>query len=318
MNYIQQAFNYKHDFWRYLVGSLLIFIASVIGQIPFTIFTIYKGVQKGLDLTQMDQNDLLNMLEPNLNLFLLLISFAFGLAGLFIIVRTLHDQTIVSLTTARKKIDWKRIWFAFFFWGIISSGLVLIDYYMNPEGYEYNFEMNRFIILAIIAVALIPIQTSLEEYIFRGYLMQGFGTLAKNRWFPLLLTSLIFGLLHIANPEVEKLGYSIMVYYIGTGLFLGIITLMDEGMELALGFHAANNLFTALLVTANWTAFQTHSILKDVAEPSLEFIDLILPVFIIFPILTFIFGKIYKWNNWKEKLFGKFEVPLQDDYKSAE
>jgi hypothetical protein len=31
------------------------------------------------------------------------------------------------------------------------------------------------------------------------------------------------------------------VYYIGTGLFLGI-TLMDEGMELALGFHAANNL----------------------------------------------------------------------------
>jgi hypothetical protein len=31
------------------------------------------------------------------------------------------------------------------------------------------------------------------------------------------------------------------VYYIGTGLFLGILTLMDE-MELALGFHAANNL----------------------------------------------------------------------------
>jgi hypothetical protein len=30
------------------------------------------------------------------------------------------------------------------------------------------------------------------------------------------------------------------VYYIGTGLFLGILTLMDEGMELALGFHANN------------------------------------------------------------------------------
>ena len=37
---------------------------------------------------------------------------------------------------------------------------------------------------------------------------------------------------------------------------------MDEGLELALGFHAANNLCGALLLTADWTAFQTNSILK--------------------------------------------------------
>ena len=43
---------------------------------------------------------------------------------------------------------------------------------------------------------------------------------------------------------------------------------MDEGLELALGFHAANNLFTALLVTADWTAFQTHSVLKDMSDPT--------------------------------------------------
>ena len=34
-----------------------------------------------------------------------------------------------------------------------------------------------------------------------------------------------------------------MIYYIGTGFLFGIMTLMDEGTELALGFHAANNLF---------------------------------------------------------------------------
>ena len=37
---------------------------------------------------------------------------------------------------------------------------------------------------------------------------------------------------------------------------------MDEGLELALGFHAANNLIAVLLLTADWTAFQTHSILR--------------------------------------------------------
>ena len=134
--------------------------------------------------------------------------------------------------------------------------------------------------------------------------MQGIGIAAKNKWVPLLITSFIFGIMHIANPEVEKIGYIIMVYYIGTGLFLGILTLMDEGMELALGFHAANNLITALLVTANWTAFQTDSVLKDMSEPTAG-LDILIPVFIIFPILLFVFSKKYKWINWKEKLTGK-------------
>jgi membrane protease YdiL (CAAX protease family) len=30
---------------------------------------------------------------------------------------------------------------------------------------------------------MIPLQTSAEEYIFRGYLMQGFMVLARNKWF---------------------------------------------------------------------------------------------------------------------------------------
>jgi len=248
----------------------------------------------------------------------MLISFAVALLVLFLILKPLHKHTIKLITTAREKVDWKRIMFAFFFWGIITTVITLIDYYTNPDSYVNNFELKRFAILAIIAIILVPIQTSAEEYIFRGYLMQGFGKLAKNRWFPLIMTSVIFGMLHVFNPEVETLGYSIMVYYIGTGLFLGIITLMDDGLELALGFHAANNLFTALLVTADWTVFQTHSILKDVSEPELGFIDLVLPVFIIFPIITFIFAKKYGWTNWKDKLFGNIEEPPKEDYKVIE
>ena len=202
--------------------------------------------------------------------------------------------------------DWKRFFFSFSIWGIFTIASTVIMYYVNPEGFEINFKPIPFAILAVIAIILIPIQTSTEEYIFRGYLMQGFANLAKNKWFPLVMTSVIFGTMHIANPEVQKLGYIIMIYYIGTGLFLGILTLMDEGMELALGFHAANNLIAALLITSDWSAFQTESILKDNSEPSAGF-EILVPVFIIFPILLFIFSKKYGWTNWKEKLTGKIE-----------
>lgn len=318
MDFIQQAFKVKHEFWRYIVGSLIIIIGAVIGQVPFTVAAILKAMEKGGSVFSMTEQELMTVLEPNLNLFLMLLSFAFALIAFFLVVRYLHKQSIKDVTTARKKIDWKRIWFAFLFWGIISSGMVLLDYYLAPEDYVWNFEAERFLILAVIAIVLLPIQTSTEEYIFRGYLMQGFGILAKNRWFPLLMTSVIFGGMHIFNPEVGKLGYIVMVYYIGTGLFLGIITLMDEGMELALGFHAANNLFGALLVSADWTVLQTHSVFKDISEPGVGFTDVVLPVFIVFPIILFIFAKVYKWNNWKEKLFGNVIEPPKENYKILE
>ena len=302
--YIKQAFNIKHNWWLYVAGLAIILIAVLLGQIPYTIVLIAKALETGVDLQKLDVSQAMRLLESNLNLFLMLLSYAAGFLAVLFVVKTLHKQSIRSLTTSRAKIDWKRFWFAFLFWGIISSGFVLVDHYMNPENYEFNFKLVPFLILVAIAIVLVPLQTSFEEYLFRGYLMQGIGVLCKNRWLPLIITSVAFGLLHIANPEIEKLGYILLVHYIGTGFFLGIITLMDEGLELALGFHAANNLFTALLVTADWTAFQTNSLLKDISEPDIENSEIFASVLIIYPILIFIFARVYNWTNWKDKLAG--------------
>ena len=78
---------------------------------------------------------------------------------------------------------------------------------------------------------------------------------------------------------------------------------MDEGLELALGFHAGNNVLISLLVTADWTVFQTNSILKSVGEP--EVMSMLIPLFIIYPLVLFYFSKKYNWTNWKENLSGR-------------
>ena len=303
--FLENAVTPENKFWKYIVGSVVIIAASFIGQIPFMIAIAFKSFSSGKPFPT-DEKALMTFLNPNLSLFLLMLSFVFAFLAIYLVIKYLHKQTFLSVTTSRNKMDWKRFFFSFSIWGIFTIASTVIMYYANPEGFEINFKPIPFAILAVIAIVLIPIQTSTEEYIFRGYLMQGFANLAKNKWFPLVMTSVIFGTMHIANPEVQKLGYIIMIYYIGTGLFLGILTLMDEGMELALGFHAANNLIAALLITSDWSAFQTESILKDNSEPSAGF-EILVPVFIIFPILLFIFSKKYGWTNWKEKLTGKIE-----------
>ncbi|MDG1014028.1 MAG: CPBP family intramembrane metalloprotease [Flavobacteriaceae bacterium] len=302
--YIKQVFKNKHDWWLYLAGLALIVIAVVLGQIPHTVVLFSKALQSGVELGELDPNKMMQLLESNLNLFLMLLSFAVGLLGLFVVVKFLHKQSITSLTTSRSKIDWKRFWFAFLFWGFISIVMIMIDYLSSPENYVFNFQLKPFLILVAIAAVLVPLQTSFEEYLFRGYLMQGIGVICKNKWVPLIVTSVLFGMLHIANPEIDKLGYILLVHYVGTGFFLGVITLMDEGLELALGFHAANNLFTALLVTADWTAFQTNSIFRDISDPDVGAFEIFSSVLIIYPVLIFIFSKVYKWTDWKNRLIG--------------
>ena len=301
--FLEQGIKPQNKFWLYLIGSVLIIIASFIGQIPFSAAILYSSfVNKKAFPT--DNAGAMSIFDPNLTLLLVMISFAFAFAGIYFVVKYLHNQTLLSITTARKKVDWNRIIFSFVLWSVFSALSFLALYMQSPEHFVWNFKLIPFLILVVVGTIFIPIQTSTEEYVFRGYLMQGFANLAQNKWFPLLMTSLIFGSMHFFNPEVAKMGYVIMIYYIGTGLFLGVITLMDEGMELALGFHAANNLIGALLVTSDWSVFQTYSIFKDISEPSAGY-DVILPIFVVYPILLLIFTKKYKWTNWKEKLTGK-------------
>ena len=300
--YIEQGYKGLHDAWRYVVGFLAVFIGwQLIGALPLTVAVVIKAMGSGSFPTSI--GGMADLLGSNLFLFLMLISFLVAFVSLFLVVKFLHRQPLNSLTAARSKMDWNRVFFAFTLWAVVTVFFMLLDIYLSPDDYVFNFEMRPFLILLLIAVILIPVQTSFEEYFMRGYLMQGIGIITKHRWVALLGTSFLFGILHIFNPEVGKLGYGIMVFYVGTGLFLGILTLMDKGLELAIGFHAANNLMAALLVTAEWTAFQTPSVYKDISDPELGW-DVFIPVLVVYPIMLLIFSKRYGWTNWKDRLFG--------------
>ena len=284
--------------------NLASYIPIPLGFILLIFFNFF--VSDGVDTNQVIQQTI-NSIGVNLTFILLIAPLAFGLLLVLFWVKFIQGLSIRSLTTSRVKIDWKRFFFSFFLWGTITVLMILAMYSMHPENFVWNFKPEKFFVFLFLALVLIPMQTSFEEYLFRGHMMQGLGLAFNSRLIPLIVTSVLFGLMHISNPEVDKVGYVIMIYYIGTGFFLGIITLMDEGLELALGFHAANNLVGALLLTSDWTAFQTHSVFKDISEPSAGF-DVLTPVFILFPILLFIFSKVYGWKNWKEKLTGKLST----------
>jgi|TARA_B100000530_G_scaffold2968_1_gene2513 membrane protease YdiL (CAAX protease family) len=308
--FIEKAKNIKNNWWRYfLVGPLIIFTFwQIIGAIPLGVGFALNADFENLEMD--GSNDMMAMFSvfpsKNIGLALFLLTFAFGCLGLYLTIKFIHNQSIKSLTTSRDKIDYSRIFYSFFLVVGITVLFMPIDLFLSPDEYELTFNLNQFLILVIICLTLLPLQTSFEEYLIRGYLLQGIGITTKSRFLAFTIPSILFGLLHFANPEIDKLGNAFIFAYIFMGFFLGLITMMDEGLELALGWHYANNLMAALFITADWSVLQTDSIYKYIGEPDIT--SQILPALVIFPILIYHFSVKYKWSGWKEKLFGKVNI----------
>ncbi len=311
MNYIQQAYKGQRELWMFILTTILVAGIFILNFV-FYLFS---------DPSDLDAAyELMKQIPPNLSLIMNLAPFAILLGLLFVMVKFIHQRSILSLTTARSKVDFKRILFSFLMVCTFTLVTFFFGYYMDSSELVFQFDAGKFALLFLISIILFPFQIGLEEYLFRGYLMQHVGILVKNKWFPLIFTSILFGIAHSANPEVGAIGFwEMMIFYVGTGLLLGIMTLMDDGLELALGFHLGNNLLASLLVTADWTALQTDAIFKSTADPSMSMLsELLVPVLVIYPIMLLILSKRYGWKNWKDKLFGNVTEPQKEDYKIIE
>ena len=94
--FIEQGLKKENNFGKYLLGSLLIFIASQIGSFPLMIGVIIKSFKDGVEIPTTNDG-VIKFFEPNLSLFLLLLMFVFAMAGIFLVVKYLHKQKLRGL-----------------------------------------------------------------------------------------------------------------------------------------------------------------------------------------------------------------------------
>lgn len=293
----------KNEFWQYLLGIVAAFLGYLSFQLIMMIPLLSAAMSHGITMNEIAENPniLFNPEKIGINKSLLLAlmmgMFVFSLLFLWLAIKFIQKKSLTSIITGYENIRWKRYFFSFGVWGILIIILTIASYLISPQEIEVRFNAGPFFILLIVSVLLIPIQTATEELIFRGYLMQGFGLAFKNGIAPLIITSVLFGLMHAQNPEAQAHGLLIMMpYYIFFGAFLGVLTLLDEGSELAMGIHCANNLFSSLLVCSKNSVLQTDAIFYSTSEnPGGEFIVWVIMAAICF----FILFKKYKLSNWK-------------------
>ncbi len=288
--------------------AVILIMANTLGAIPFILSIALKsGINPSAFSKYAANPDNLGFLRSStiLGFIIMVFPFVAGLIAFVLLVRPLNDRTIGMTINGGVKFRWNRFFISGAVW-LALSGLYFFSYLKaDPANFSINNKTSSLIILSLVTILLIPFQAAFEEVLFRGYLMQGFAALIRNRWFPLVMTSVLFGLLHAFNPEVKAFGFlTMMPQYIVFGLIFGIITINDDGIEAAMGAHTANNAFLCIMVTSPSSTLQTPALyLEYTSNPWPELAVLLLSGII----FIFILKIIFKWEKMS-LLFEKIKV----------
>ena len=155
--FIAQGNTKENVFWKYLLGSFILFCASLVGQLPF-IFGVYIKSYKEKIPYPNTYEATVGFLDSNLALFLMLVSFVFVFFQLYALVRFFHKQSFLQLITSRNLIDWHRVLFSFSIWAGITIISTVVVYILYPEDFIVQFNWIPFLLLFIIGLLLFPFQ----------------------------------------------------------------------------------------------------------------------------------------------------------------
>ena len=298
MKFLERAFDHQNQWWKYLIVFVAGFIGGqMVGSIPLTAIIIYKMIASGGTIMPNPENMMdftVFGISKNVSLLLIMLPFIASLIVTVGLIKVLHKRTLAETVNGTNKIRFERLSIGFGVWFALMAVYLIGDYLINPDNFVLQFDIVNFIPLFLISILLIPLQTAYEEILFRGYLAQGVATWTRNRLLAILLPGLFFGLIHIFNPEVKEFGFWLaMSQYVFFGLLFGFVAVLDDGIELSVGMHAANNIFLSLLITNKSSALQTDAVFEQLnLNPVKDALSLV----VIGVIAVAYFAYKYKWN----------------------
>ncbi|MBP3791741.1 MAG: CPBP family intramembrane metalloprotease [Methanobrevibacter sp.] len=264
----------------FIIGAIIFLILSLILTAVFSAIygdnIMYQLMHGGYEIMNTEIGEIYSHLGV-----------AIMIPSLYLATRIVKDRPFSSYSSSRG--GWNRNLYlkAFIIPFILFLIVGVIEAAILGNTGDYHFSILFFIILLIV----VPLQCIAEEYVFRGLIMQTFGSWFNIPILAVILQAITFGLTHGYNG-IGNIGIII------SGLVMGFLAWKSNGLEVSSAFHTANNLSLSLLVM-----FGIQS-----TTSTIQMSDLIISTTgtVIFGILLYYIGKR---SNW----FGEIPENLQED-----
>lgn len=174
-----------------------------------------------------------------LSLLITLFSFAFISLLIFFRVKVIEKRSLSSI--GFNKNNWLKKYSLGFLIGLVMMSIIVLI--LLSFGY-ITVEKNPIQLVGISAISSILvilfgwiIQGATEEIVTRGWLLNVLSS-KYNIGFGLLISSTLFGLMHLTNPNVN---YIAVINIILVGLFYGLYVIKTNDLWSVCGMHSAWN-----------------------------------------------------------------------------
>jgi len=247
----------KNSFGKYFLGIFIILSFYILGGVLATAPLISNLKKNGYseDFIRSNKNIIFDSdaVDYDINTISLLQFSIFIVTFIAIlIVIKIHQRRFLSFVTSENKFRWNYFFFAILIWGVFNLLVFLNSYLFERENLILNFRNPDFFYMIPILIVCIPIQTFVEEFVFRSYLLQGLSHVFKNSLPAIIISAALFSLSHASNPEIKAFGFEVMLlFYFIFGLTLGYLTILTKGIEVSWGIHLIHNLLSGIFMAGN-------------------------------------------------------------------
>jgi uncharacterized protein len=204
----------------------------------------------------------------------------------WLLMTMVHQVAPRWLTSVQPGMRWRYLFLCLGIAVVVLNGVLLLSLFVETEPFDVRVQASFWGFLVVIILTS-PIQAAAEELFFRGYLMQALGSLLRQPWFGVVLSSLIFAYLH--GSQNLPLFLDRFVF----GLLAALLVWRTGGLEAGIAAHVVNNVFAFVI------AGLTSSIATLRAIRELDWMSAAFDVggFAVFALLAYLLARRLKLRN---------------------
>jgi membrane protease YdiL (CAAX protease family) len=153
----------------------------------------------------------------------------------FVVIMVVHRVRPRWLGSVHPRLRWRYLLISLAI-AAVSFAVVLAASTLATPGTHFQ-PQHHFWIYLIIILLTSPLQAAGEEYLFRGYILQAFGSIMRSPWFGIITSSVVFALFHGTQ------NLPLFIDRLAFGLLAALLVHRTGGIEAGIAAHAVNNVF---------------------------------------------------------------------------
>jgi membrane protease YdiL (CAAX protease family) len=189
----------------------------------------------------------------------------------------------------------------------VGLALIVMQFIVPWGASEETVEVRslvRWLMVLPFAIAVILIQVTTEEIVFRGYLQQQLACLSSSRWVWMMIPSLMFGAWHLWNGNSLAEGVVYAVWATLLGMACADLTARTGTLGAAIGLHFATNFMAVMFVATDGWPFSGLALVvypyQDPDQLSAEIAE-VMVIWMIYSVLIMALSVLVMWlaaRNW--------------------